>query len=90
MSVNFEQNDALHSYVKDTQRPWYQIQKLHFAMNNPVQLLTKNKKKLIFSGSNQNLFKQFYRLAMAGTVYKYSQSHASGTRTLWNRVSRKK
>ena len=37
MSVNSEQNDVLYSYVRDTRRPQYQIEKLHFAMNNPVE-----------------------------------------------------
>ena len=36
MSVNFEQKDVSHSYVKVAVRPKYKIQKLHFAMNNPV------------------------------------------------------
>ena len=37
MSVNFEQNDVSYTYVNTAGRPQYQIQKLHFAMNNPVE-----------------------------------------------------
>ena len=36
MSVSFEQNDTQISHIKVTGRPYHQIQKLHFAMNNPV------------------------------------------------------
>ena len=47
MSANSEQNEVSYSNVKVAGRPKYQIQKLHFAMNNPV-LRKQHLQEIIF------------------------------------------